>query len=90
MAITTGGALGDLGAEVAQFYSMNLLRRATPFLVHSRFGMKRDIPKNSGVSIQFRRIERPSTSTTALVEGSAGAPNQPSVYSTSATVIQYG
>jgi hypothetical protein len=69
---------------------MALLERAKPFLVHGQFGVKTVIPKNSGVSVNFRRFERLAYSTTALTEGSSGAAVVPTITSISVTVSQYG
>ena len=79
-----------MAAEVQQTLDMQLLERALPFLPHGRFGQKRNIPRNSGVSILFRRVERVPASTSTLTEGTAGAPVAPSVSSVAATISQYG
>ena len=88
-------ALGGLGtaqfsAEIQQYYSDMLLTRAKPHLVHDIFGKKANIPKHGGVSVNWRRVERPSASTTALTEGTAGASADITISSVSVTVQQYG
>ena len=51
---TTGN---NLSAEMKTFYDKVLLREAGPNLVHSQFGQKRDIPKGSGKTIEFRKYD---------------------------------
>lgn len=67
-----------------------MLRIAKPHLVHDLFAKKANIPKHGGVSVQWRRVERPAASTTALTEGTAGAAVNLTISSVSVTVQQLG
>lgn len=82
--------LGDLPAEIQQFYNMELLDRAKPYLVHGQFSVKKNIPANAGMSIQWRRFERLSASSTALTEGTSGAAIVPTITAITVTLAQYG
>ena len=72
------------------FYEQQLLTRAVPLMLHTGWGLQKDIPNNMGNSINFRRFERPSAATTALTEGTAGNTTAMTVTSVNLTVVQYG
>ncbi len=76
--------------NVNSFYSRDLLFRATPLLVHNRFGMVKDIPQNNSNVIKFRRYGNLTAATTPLVEGVTPAGSQLSKTDITATVQQYG
>ena len=44
-----------LSAEMKTFYDKNLIENASPLLVHDRWAQKRDIPRNGGKKIEFRK-----------------------------------
>ena len=46
----------ELSAEMKTFYDKTLITLASPYLVHDQFGQKRDIPKNGGKIIEFRKF----------------------------------
>ena len=50
---TTGN---DLSPEMKTFYDKALLYAAQPHLVHHQFGQSRNIPKNGGKTIEFRKF----------------------------------
>lgn len=80
----------NLSAEMKTFYDKVLLREAGPNLVHSQFGQKRDIPKGSGKTIEFRKFNQLPKALTALTEGVTPSGGALDVTSLSATVAQYG
>lgn len=80
----------DLSAEMKTFYDKTLITLASPYLVHDQFGQKRDIPKNGGRVIEFRKFSALPKITKPLVEGVTPAGNKLDVTSVTATVEQYG
>lgn len=80
----------QIPAGVQAFYDRNLLERATPALLHDKFGQQRTIPKNGSDSIKFRRWNALATATTPLTEGVTPAGKQMSVTDITATLKQYG
>ena len=88
---TTSSAEGNnLSAEMKTFYDKTLITLASPYLVHDQFGQKRDIPKNGGKIIEFRRFSSLPKALTPLTEGVTPTGNKLNVSSVSATVEQYG
>jgi N4-gp56 family major capsid protein len=78
-------------AENQSFYDKNLLFRATPQLVHTKFAQIRDIPRNAGTNtIKFRRYGNLAAAKTPLTEGITPAGKQLSITDVTATVAQYG
>lgn len=67
-----------------------LLERAYPFFIHSLFAQVKDLPRNSGVSVRFRKYGSLDAATTALTEGITPDATQLSVTDISATPLQYG
>ena len=88
---TTSAASGNnLSAEMKTFYDKVLLREAGPNLVHEQFGQKRDIPRGSGKTIEFRKFNQLPKALTALTEGVTPDGGALDVTSLTATVAQYG
>lgn len=85
---TTG--TGSLSAEMKTFYDKNLLRYTKPHLVHDQFGQTRNIPKNGGKRIEFRRFERLPKALTPLTEGVTPEGQTMTVTKQEAEVKQYG
>ena len=79
-----------LSAELKTFYDKNLLREAKPNLVHNQFGQKRNIPKNGGKTIEFRKFSSLPKAKTALTEGVTPDGQALTVTAITATVGQYG
>lgn len=73
-----------------QYYSRKLLERALPNFVHLNWADNDGIPRNNGKSIEWRRYERPTATTTALTEGTPGAQTNITISIVTATVSQYG
>lgn len=79
-----------LSPEMKTFYDRDLIRNAKPVLVHNQFGQKRNIPKNGGKSIEFRKFSPLPKATTALTEGVTPDGKGLTVSAITATVGQYG
>lgn len=83
-------ATSTLSPEMKTFYDKDLLRNAKPILVHNQFGQKRNIPKNGGKSIEFRKFSPLPKAMTALTEGVTPDGQALTVTNLTATVSQYG
>ncbi|MBO5462191.1 MAG: N4-gp56 family major capsid protein [Clostridia bacterium] len=79
-----------LSAEMKTFYDKTLITLASPYLVHDQFGQKRDIPKNGGKNIEFRKFSTLPKALTPLTEGVTPTGNKLNVSTITATVEQYG
>jgi N4-gp56 family major capsid protein len=81
----------QISAENQSFYDRNLLERALPQFIHTKFAQVRDIPRNAGTStIKFRRYSNLAAATTPLTEGITPAGSSLSVTDITATCQQYG
>lgn len=76
--------------NVNAFYDRDLLDRALPRFVHTRFAQVRDVPRNESDTIKFRRYTRLSAATTPLTEGVTPVGSSLAVTNSSATLLQYG
>ena len=85
---TTGTS--TLSAEMKTFYDKTLIDEAEPELVHDQFGQERNIPKNGGKTIEFRKFTALPKATKPLTEGVTPDGRSLSVTSQTATVSQYG
>lgn len=83
-------ATNGLTVEARLWYEKQLLNRAVPNFVHLKYAIKRSIPRHGGIALQFRRMERIVTSTTALVEGTPPSATQATFVEVWLTVNQYG
>lgn len=79
-----------LSPEMKTYYEKNLLRVARPKLVHAQFGQKRNIPKNGGKKIEFRRYAALPKATTPLTEGVTPPGQAMEVLKVEAELKQYG
>jgi N4-gp56 family major capsid protein len=77
-------------ANVNSFYSRDLLFRAQPRLVHTRFAQVKDIPVGNSLTVKFRRYANFATAGTALIEGVTPPGKKLSATDISATAQQYG
>lgn len=84
---TTGN---DLSPEMKTFYDKTLLRFAKVNLVHDQFAQKRNIPKNGGKTIEFRRFSQLPKALTPLTEGVTPTGQNLDTSAITATVAQYG
>jgi N4-gp56 family major capsid protein len=79
-----------MSAEMKTYYDMELLRNAKPNLVHDQFAQKRNIPKNHGKTIEFRKFGSLQKALTPLTEGVTPDGSLMDVTAITATVAQYG
>lgn len=87
---TQTGSGKDLSPEMKTFYDKTLLINAKPKLVFMQFGQKRNIPKGSGKTIEFRKFSSLPKATTPLTEGVTPEGSNLNVTAITATVNQYG
>lgn len=80
----------SLSEEMKTFYDKNLLRYTKPHLVHDQFGQTRNIPKNGGKRIEFRRFEQLPKALTPLTDGVTPEGQTMTVTKQEAEVKQYG
>ena len=85
---TTGSE--GVAVEDKTFYDKALVRLAGPNLIHGQFGQKRNIPKNGGKTIEFRKFSPLGKVTTPLTEGITPDGQNLDVKAITATVKQYG
>lgn len=90
-AVETEGIDG-LSAEMKMFYDKTLLELVGPALIHDQVATKRDIPENSGESIEFRRFNDLSSSVADAVLKDNMIPDgqEMSLESITAVLVQYG
>ncbi len=88
--VVNSTATDTLSAEMKTFYDKTLITLASPYLVHDQFGQKRDIPKNNGKIIEFRKFSSLPKALKPLTEGITPTGNKLNVSAISATVEQYG
>jgi N4-gp56 family major capsid protein len=86
----TGAGYNALTAENAEFYQRALLERLVDQVVFMNYGKKQNIPKRAGATTSFRRLELPTLSTNAIVEGTTPDGLDLTINKVSATVKQYG
>lgn len=77
-------------AEMKDFYDKNLIREAQPNLVHDQAAQIRNIPKNGGKRIEFRKYDALPKATTPLTEGVTPEGQEMKVTTITAEVKQYG
>ena len=87
---TQTGSGKDLSAENKTYYDKMLIKLAAPNLIHNQFGQKRNIPKNNGKTIEFRKFTPLGKATTPLTEGVTPNGQSLDVTALTATVHQYG
>ena len=88
MALITGTS--DVAVNLQGHYDRNLLERALPALIHSRFAQVRPLPKNAGTRINFRKYGSLAVNTTPLTEGVTPTGKKLTTTDIYATVKQYG
>lgn len=87
---TQTGSGKDLSAEMKTFYDKVLIKFARPNLVHDQFAQTKNIPKNGGKTIEFRKYSPLPKALTALTEGVTPDGQHLNVSTITATVAQYG
>lgn len=80
----------SLSAEMKTFYDKVLIKFAKPNLVHDQFAQTKNIPKNGGKTIEFRKYSPLAKALTPLTEGVTPDGQQLTVSTITATVAQYG
>jgi len=75
---------------VSAYADLKMLPRALPLLVHEQFAQFRDLPKNKGKVVKFRRYGAFTPSTTPLTPGVTPAGQDLSVTDITVTINQYG
>lgn len=86
----TGAGYNALTNEQAEFYQRALLERLINSVVFMNYGKKQNIPKRAGATTSFRRLELPTLSTNAIVEGTTPDGLDLTINKITATVKQYG
>lgn len=76
--------------EMKTFYDRTLIENAEPELVHDQWAQTRDIPKNGGKTIEFRKYDELPKALTPLTEGVTPTGQAMTVTKLEATVRQYG
>ena len=76
--------------EMKTFYDRTLIENAEPELVHDQWAQTRDIPKNGGKTIEFRKYDQLPKALTPLTEGVTPEGQEMKVTKLEATVKQYG
>ena len=72
------------------YYDRQMIRFASPKLVHAQFGQNKPIPKGAGKTIEFRRFSPLPKAMKPLTEGVTPKGNQLNVTTVESTVEQYG
>ena len=85
--VTTDTGLSN---EMKTFYSDYLIDLVEPLLVHDQFGQKKQIPKNGGKTIEFRKYSPLAKALTPLTEGVTPNGQKLNMSVITATVAQYG
>lgn len=81
----------SLPAPVQQWFDDLLLPRQEPFLIHTKFAVKKKLPSRSGRTIRQRRYNRLATATVPLgPSGLTPPPQTMSAIDIDATVSWYG
>ncbi|MBR4442524.1 MAG: N4-gp56 family major capsid protein [Clostridia bacterium] len=89
---TTATTGNDLSPEMKTYYKNKLIKMAEPELVFDQFANKYDVPKNSGLTTEFRRITPLSHSVSDAVLSEGVTPNGQKLDTSAMTVTlgQYG
>lgn len=86
----TGTNVNQIPAENATFYKTAMLDRLLPDLHYMKYGEKKPIPKRSGATAQWRRLNNLAVVTTAMTEGVTPDGVNLDVTAITATVKDYG
>ena len=87
---TQTGTGQEMSPQMKTFYDKVIIKNAVPNLVHDQFGQKKPIPKNSGKTIEFRRLNPFAKATTPLTEGVTPDGKKLDWATVTATVSRYG
>ena len=81
---------GDIGNQVAGWYSRKLLSHALPVIVLENLALTKELPKKQTKIIEFRRSRPFAAATTPLVEGEAPESSDFGYDAVSVQMQQYG
>jgi N4-gp56 family major capsid protein len=81
---------GDINQRTAGYAAADMLRHAEPYLVLSKMGVTKPMPKNKARKIIFRRPVPLAAATTPVVEGVTPSPQKISYVDIEVTLSQYG
>ena len=87
---TTTTPAGELTPGMQTYYDKELIRNARPRLVHDMFAQKKPIPKNSGKTVEFRKLSPFAPAEKPLQEGVTPNGQKLDWSTLQATVHQYG
>lgn len=87
---TNTSTQASVSPTVVTFYDKQLIANAKKKLVYNQFGQKRNIPKNNGKTINFRKFSPLPKATTPLTEGVTPDGHSLTITEITATVKQYG
>lgn len=90
MATTNLTTSAGLAAKMAVYYDRRMLDRLRRNLVFHQFGVKKQLPANSGKIVQWYRRTDMSANTSTISEGTVPSPISLSATSISAQLSQYG
>jgi N4-gp56 family major capsid protein len=79
-----------LSIELKTTYNRTLLENARDKLVHRQFGKEYTLPKNGGLTMEWRKPNTLAVATTPLVEGVAPTEDTFGYTSLTVTIAQYG
>lgn len=79
-----------ISTSMQTYYNKRLIQNMKPKLVHQRFGQKKQIPKNGGKVVQFRKWSPFPALTSALTEGVTPTGQSLTQTEITATLEQYG
>lgn len=82
--------ISNIPSAINNYYDRRLLERAKPTLLFNIWGQVRDLPRNSGEVVKFRKYGVLASATTPLTEGVTPAGSNLSVADITATPLQYG
>ncbi len=80
----------EVTAAVNTYLVKELLSRAYPHFVHVLWAEVKDLPRNAGETIKFRRYTNLTAATTALTQGTDPASEQLNTTDVTAAPLQYG
>lgn len=81
---------GDINQRTAGYAAVDMLRHSEPWLILSKMGMTRPIPKNKAETMKFRRPVPLAAATNPVVEGVTPTAQRIMYEDVSVTLKQYG
>lgn len=81
---------GDIDQRTAGYAAADMLRHSEPFIILSRMGLTKPLPKNKAETIIFRRPVPLAAATTPLVEGVTPSAQRIQFVDIETTMRQYG